>query len=128
MEEPEDPQVPIPTEAAEVKRPADPNIPSKSIAIPVADQSQNVDQGKIRPPPLQKHSDTSPSDAPPPPLQIEHPTLHSSETATAAVLNEDRIELTRDMSINPADVLSGRGKQAFNHGTFFGGSEEFGTI
>ena len=122
MEEPEDPQVPIPTEAtAEVKRPADPNTPSKSIAIPGADQSRSVNQGKIRrPPPLQKSSDdrsstgsTSPSNAPP-------PQPHSTTTAVAAVaaLDEDRIESTRDMSINPADVLSGRGKQAFNHGTF----------
>jgi hypothetical protein len=119
MEEPEDPQVPIPTEAAEVKRPADPNTPSKSIAIPGADHSRSVNRGKIRrPPPLQKSSDdrrstgsTSPPNAPP-------PQPHSTATAAAAALDEDRIESTRDMSINPADVLSGRGKQAFNHGTF----------
>ena len=125
MEEPEDPQVPIPTEAtAEVKRPADPNTPSKSIAIPGADHSRSVNQGKIRrPPPLQKSSDdrsstgsTSPPNAPPP--QPHSTTTSAAVAAASAALDEDRIESTRDMSINPADVLSGRGKQAFNHGTF----------
>lgn len=33
-----------------------------------------------------------------------------------SVMDEERIEPTKDLSINSADVLCGRGKQSFNHG------------
>ena len=34
-----------------------------------------------------------------------------------ALMDEQRIEPTKDASINAADVLCGRGKMSFNHGT-----------
>jgi hypothetical protein len=34
------------------------------------------------------------------------------------VLDEERIQTTFAMPINPADVLCGRGKQSFNHGMY----------
>ena len=48
------------------------------------------------------------------PPQIQQPPIQATDETN---LDEERIHATIDMSINPSDVLSGRGKQAFNHGT-----------
>ena len=45
----------------------------------------------------------------------KHQTIDSDRTSY--VMDEQKIELSKDLSINAADVLCGRGKLSYNHGT-----------
>jgi hypothetical protein len=116
METSEDPQVVASTEAAEVIIPADPRL----LLVPKSttkhtESSHTVDNDKIRRESLNQKLQQSPSEVR---TQIQPPPQQSPITAEA-ILDEEKIQPTIDMSINPADVLSGRGKQAFNHGTLW---------
>jgi hypothetical protein len=123
MEAKEDPQVTaaIPVAGANNVPPADPRLlilPRRQSSVLTHSAKgtdsthSSVDEGKIRahqqPPPPQQHQ-------PPPPAAAAAASASVTETT---VLDEEKIQSTLDMSINPADVLSGRGKQSFNHGTF----------
>lgn len=113
MEASEDPQVAASTEAAEVNIPADPRLlqlPTKPNAL--VKGTDRIHTEKIRQPPPPAAAGEQQQKAPPP-----QPEPSSSSIAEDAVLDEEKIHSTIDMSINPADVLSGRGKQSFNHGT-----------
>ena len=115
MEASEDPQVAASTEAAEVNIPADPRLlqlPTKPNAL--VKGTDRIHTEKIRqPPPAAVAAEQQQQQKAPPP----QPEPSSSFIAEDAVLDEEKIHSTIDMSINPADVLSGRGKQSFNHGT-----------
>lgn len=117
METSEDPQVVASTEAAEVIVPADPRL----LLVPQSttkhtESNHTVDKDKIRRKSLDQSLQKSPSEVGPPIPPIPPP---QSSIAAEAILDEEKIQPTIDMSINPADVLSGRGKQAFNHGTLW---------
>lgn len=53
-------------------------------------------------------------------MEEETGSLTSGEEAKSSSrrMDEQRIETTRDISIRPVDVLCGRDKLSFNHGTF----------
>lgn len=107
--------------------PADPRlyIPPKSSSSTTGTTDITTyigNEGTVRPQPSQSppHREAIDHSSPPTaPLQPQHlpPTLTSTTTVQETVLDEEKIHATIDMSINPADVLSGRGKQSFNHGT-----------
>jgi hypothetical protein len=111
MEASEDPQVvAIPTDTAEVNVPADPTrLPPTSIQG--TDRTKTVDEEKIHQQQQQSQQHKREDET------ATQPLPSSSSIAEDAVLDEEKIHSTIDMSINPADVLSGRGKQSFNHGT-----------
>jgi hypothetical protein len=114
MEEAVDPQVTTET-TAEVERPSSP-LSSAVVHLPADQDIQQPTFQTVR----SKAIDDTQTDKREL-LQVNRDTpdpTRQHQLQQLEVLDEERITSTFiDMSINPTDVLSGRGKISFNHGT-----------